>query len=47
MYKVKKEIKIAYNEDKVGLYAITMPDNQKIKLTEFPLKTSTTNGVQS
>lgn len=38
MYKVKKEIKIAYNEDKVGLFAITMPDNQKIKLTEFPLK---------
>lgn len=37
-YKVKQEIKIAYNEDKVGQYAITMPDNQKIKLTEFPLK---------
>lgn len=37
-YKVKQEIKIAYNEDKTGLYAITMPDNQKIKLTEFPLK---------
>lgn len=37
-YKVKEEIKIAYNEDKTGLFAITMPDNQKIKLTEFPLK---------
>lgn len=37
-YKVKKEIKIAYNEDKTGQFAITMPDNQKIKLTEFPLK---------
>ena len=38
MYKVKKEIKIAYNEDKVGFYSITMPDCQKIKLTAFPLK---------
>lgn len=38
MYKVKKEIIIAYNEDKVGLFTITMPDNQKIKLTPFPLK---------
>lgn len=37
-YKVKQEIKIAYNEDKTGLFAITMPDNQKIKLIEFPLK---------
>lgn len=37
-YKVKQEIKIAYNEDKTGSFAITMPDNQKIKLTEFPLK---------
>lgn len=37
-YKVKQEIKIAYNEDKAGLIAITMPDNQKIKLIEFPLK---------
>lgn len=37
-YKVKQEIKIAYNEDKTGLFKITMPDNQKIKLTEFPLK---------
>ena len=38
MYKVKKRIIIAYNEDKVGIFAITMPDNQKIKLTAFPLK---------
>lgn len=38
VYKVKQEIKIAYNEDKAGLFTITMPDNQKIKLTEFPLK---------
>ena len=37
-YRVKQEIKIAYNENKSGLFAITMPDNQKIKLTEFPLK---------
>lgn len=37
-YKVKKNIKIAYNMDAVGEYAITMPDNQKIKLTPFPLK---------
>lgn len=37
-YRVKREIKIAYNENKSGLFAITMPDNQKIKLTEFPLK---------
>lgn len=37
-YKVKQEIEIAYNENKAGLFPITMPDNQKIKLTEFPLK---------
>lgn len=37
-YKVKQEIKIAYNQDIGGLFAITMPDNQKIKLQEFPLK---------
>lgn len=37
-YKVKKQIKIAYNEDKTGKIQLTMPDNQKIKLTEFPLK---------
>lgn len=38
MYRVKKEIIIAYNEDNVGLFKITMPENQKIKLTAFPLK---------
>lgn len=37
-YKVKKTIQIAYNEDNAGDNMITMPDNQKIKLTEFPLK---------
>lgn len=37
-YKVKKTIKIAYNEDAAGEFQITMPDNQKIKLTQFPLK---------
>ena len=37
-YKVKQSIQIAYNMDKVGENIITMPDNQKIKLTQFPLK---------
>lgn len=37
-YKVKKTIKIAYNMDTAGQNPITMPDNQKIKLTQFPLK---------
>lgn len=37
-YKVKKNIKIAYNMDMAGENPITMPDNQKIKLTPFPLK---------
>lgn len=37
-YKVKKTIKIAYNMGTVGENSITMPDNQKIKLTPFPLK---------
>lgn len=37
-YKVKKTITIAYNMAAVGETFITMPDNQKIKLTEFPLK---------
>ena len=38
MYKIKKAIKFAYkiSTDKRNL--ITMPDNKKIKLTEFPLK---------
>lgn len=37
-YKVKKKIQIAYNTDSTGENTITMPDNQKIKLTPFPLK---------
>lgn len=37
-YKVKKAIKIAYNQDIAGEFQLTMPDNQKIKLTPFPLK---------
>ena len=37
-YKVKKTIEIAYNMGGVEEYSITMPDNQKIKLTPFPLK---------
>lgn len=37
-YKVKKTITIAYNNGAAGNNLITMPDNQKIKLTPFPLK---------
>lgn len=37
-YKVKKSIKIAYNEGATGEHSITMPDNKKIQLTPFPLK---------
>lgn len=37
-YKVKKTIEIAYNMGETGENLITMPDNQKIKLTQFPLK---------
>lgn len=37
-YKVKKTIEIAYNMNEAGEHSITMPDNQKIKLTPFPLK---------
>lgn len=37
-YKVKKAIQIAYNNNAAGQNMITMPDNQKIKLTSFPLK---------
>lgn len=37
-YKVKKAIKIAYNQDIAGEFQLTMPNNQKIKLTPFPLK---------
>ena len=38
VYKVKKIIQIAYNKSAAGKQPITMPDNQKIKLTPFPLK---------
>lgn len=37
-YKVKKILKIAFNNEVPGTSPITMPDNQKIKLTPFPLK---------
>ena len=37
-YKVKKAIKIAYNQDIAEEFQLTMPSNQKIKLTPFPLK---------
>lgn len=37
-YKVKQSIQIAYNMDATGENMITMPDNQKIKLTAFKLK---------
>lgn len=38
VYQVKKPIKIAYNQDIAGEFQLTMPDNQKIKLSPFPLK---------
>lgn len=38
VYKVKKIIHIAYNKGAAGKTPITMPENQKIKLTPFPLK---------
>lgn len=38
VYQVKKPIKIAYNLNIAGGNFLTMPDNQKIKLTPFPLK---------
>lgn len=39
MYQIKKAIKFAYKVTTTsGKNPITMPDNQKIKLTEFPLK---------
>ena len=38
VYQVKKPIKIAYNLNIAGSNYLTMPDNQKIKLTAFPLK---------
>lgn len=37
-YKVKKNIKLAYNMGATGETSLTMPDNKKIKLTPFPLK---------
>lgn len=37
-YKVKKALQIAYNMGEAGKTMITMPDNQKIKLTQFHLK---------
>lgn len=38
VYRVLKPIKIAYNLGTAGSSPLTMPDNQKIKLTAFPLK---------
>ena len=38
VYQVKKPINIAYNLNIAGNNFLTMPDNQKIKLTPFPLK---------
>lgn len=38
VYKVKQTIQIAYNMDTAETNMITMPDNQKIKLTNFKLK---------
>lgn len=38
VYQVKKPIYIAYNLNIAGNNFLTMPDNQKIKLTPFPLK---------
>lgn len=37
-YKIKQSIKLAYNEGVTVTNPLTMPDNKKIKLTEFPLK---------
>lgn len=37
-YQVKKPIIVAYNLNIAGSNHLTMPDNQKIKLTPFPLK---------
>lgn len=38
MYQIKKAVKFAYKISTGGKQLITMPDNQKIKLTPFPLK---------
>lgn len=38
VYQVKKSMDLAYNLNVAGNTFLTMPDNQKIKLTPFPLK---------
>lgn len=38
MYKINKAIQFAFKISTGGEHLITMPDNQKIKLTAFPLK---------
>lgn len=38
VYKIKKDIKLAYQINTDGRHPLTMPDNQKIKLASFPLK---------
>lgn len=38
MYRIKKAIKLAYQISTGGKHPLTMPDNQKINLTPFPLK---------
>lgn len=38
VYRVKTNITIAYNMGATGENKLTMPDNKKIKLTQFPLK---------
>lgn len=38
VFRVKKEVIIAYNGGEAGENSITMPDNKKIRLTPFPLK---------
>ena len=38
MYQIKKAVKFAYKISVSGKNLITMPDSQKIKLTQFPLK---------
>lgn len=38
MYQIKKAIKFAYGISLDNTHRMTMPDNQKIKLTPFPLK---------
>lgn len=38
VYQIKKAVKFAYKISTGGQHLITMPENQKIKLTPFPLK---------